>query len=165
MSVSDIHMPLTDSQAKFAIEDEQSRVDRISKRYVWLSNACYAIAAFIAGTVALLYIKGHPSDYTVYILVAAGIIAYKGFDYLWESQLSDIRMAEWSQDNGMRALNQFELLELKRFVATSKQGKLMLHAWQDNQLTIRIRDKDYLLQVIIREANLDLISELEIVSQ
>lgn len=159
----DIHMPLTDSQAKAAIEAQQRKVDKISKRYLWLSNSSYAFAAFIIATVWILAIKGHPHPWTIHFIVLATIICYKGFGWIWESQLGDIRMAEWMQDSGMRALNEFELHELKRAVEPCQEAKRTLQRWHDNHLVVRVRDKNYLDELRGLAANANQQSELDIV--
>lgn len=162
-SAPDIHMPHTDSQAKSAIDAQQRKVDKISKLYLWLSNFALAVGVFIIASLWIMAFKGHAHPWTLHFILLAAILGYKGLGWIWESQLSDIRMAEWMQDTGMRALNEFELIELKRSVEPCLEAKRTLQRWQDNNLVVRVRDKNYLDELRGLAANANQQGELDIV--
>lgn len=152
---SELHIPYSDLQAQELMDANEIKQRKKAKYLHWASQACFFIGAAAAGLALLSYIKGNSSSNIAYVFIAAGLFAYKGFHYLWHSQLSDINIAEWKQDNGFHPLNDFELIELKRYVETNPEARQYLASWIENGMTIRRRDKTYLLSLIMDEMEHD----------
>lgn len=157
----DLHIPYSDDQAQDLIESNEIRFRKKGTFNQWASQACFFIAASAAGLALLSYLKGNHTSNIVYVFIGAGLLAYKGFHYLWQSQLVDVNIAEWNQDNGLHALNDFELAELKRFLEPHAKPIQMLESWKQNGLTVRRRDKNYLLSLIMDDMEDDLRSKTD----
>lgn len=148
------HYPYTVSEAKNLIESEEMRLKKKSASYLKRSHTSNFIAASIAGLLFLNQLSGHPSSYTAIGIISIGILLYKGFDWLWLSQLTSINMTEYMQDNRLRPLTNFEIIELKHFVEPNRYLSIIFAQWQKQELIIRVRDKHYLHTLMNEDAGI-----------
>lgn len=154
MNINDTHIPYSLNEAKHLIEETETRLMKKSATFRRLSHACNFVAATIGGLLVLIHLNGHTSSYSALGIIAIGILLYKGFDWLWQSQLTGIYMTEYMQDNGMRPLTLFELAELKHFIEPNKYVSRMYAQWVKHDLIVRLRDKDYLYALMLSDAGI-----------